>query len=177
MDPFVFLSFLLSQMVKKLSIMQENPVQPLGQKIHCKRSPGIPTPVLSWRIPWPEEPGGLQSTGWKKSDTTEQLRHRHRGSVCLFYFPEPLRIFFSKLVFHSYFSHMQMQGDFIWTVKMWVLSFTNCALDLQLLSSALAFCTCHITTYCANEETPWQKSYIITRWCLPLFSFRLWNDV
>ena len=33
MDLFVFFSFLAAQMVKKLPTMQENPVQPLGQKI------------------------------------------------------------------------------------------------------------------------------------------------
>ena len=27
--------------------------------------------ILAWRIPWTEEPGGLQSRGRKKSDTTE----------------------------------------------------------------------------------------------------------
>ena len=31
--------------------------------------------TLTWRSPWTEEPGGLQSTGsQKQSDTTEQLR-------------------------------------------------------------------------------------------------------
>ena len=29
--------------------------------------------ILAWRIPWMEELGGLQSTGCKESDTTEQL--------------------------------------------------------------------------------------------------------
>ena len=29
--------------------------------------------ILGWRIPWTEEPGGLQSMGCKESDTTEQL--------------------------------------------------------------------------------------------------------
>ena len=29
--------------------------------------------ILACRIPWTEEPGGLQSTGCKESDTTEQL--------------------------------------------------------------------------------------------------------
>ena len=29
--------------------------------------------ILAWRIPRTEEPGGLQSTGCKESDTTEQL--------------------------------------------------------------------------------------------------------
>ena len=29
--------------------------------------------ILAWRIPWTEEPGGLQSRGHKESDTTERL--------------------------------------------------------------------------------------------------------
>jgi len=39
--------------------------------------------ILAWRIPWTEEPGGLQSMGSQKSqasDTIEQLAHR--GMVC-----------------------------------------------------------------------------------------------
>ena len=31
--------------------------------------------ILAWEIPWPEEPGGLQSMGSQKLDTTEQLKH------------------------------------------------------------------------------------------------------
>ena len=27
--------------------------------------------ILAWIIPWTEEPGGLQSLGYKESDTTE----------------------------------------------------------------------------------------------------------
>ena len=29
--------------------------------------------ILAWRIPWTEEPGGLQSMGRKESDMTERL--------------------------------------------------------------------------------------------------------
>ena len=29
--------------------------------------------ILAWRIPWTEEPRGLQSMGCKESDMTEQL--------------------------------------------------------------------------------------------------------
>ena len=29
--------------------------------------------ILAWRIPWTEEPGGLQSRGSQVSDTTEAL--------------------------------------------------------------------------------------------------------
>ena len=39
--------------------------------------------VLAWRIPWTEEPGGLQSMGHKESDTTERL-HFHFIKLRLF---------------------------------------------------------------------------------------------
>ena len=29
--------------------------------------------IFAWRVPWTEEPAGLQSMGCKESDTTEQL--------------------------------------------------------------------------------------------------------
>ena len=31
---------------------------------------GNPLHILAWRIPWTEEPGGLQSMGSQESDTT-----------------------------------------------------------------------------------------------------------
>ena len=33
--------------------------------------------TLAWRIPWTEEPGGLQSMGSQGLDTTERLNHHH----------------------------------------------------------------------------------------------------
>ena len=38
--------------------------------------------TLAWKIPWMEEPGGLQSTGLLKSDTTERL-HFHFSLSCI----------------------------------------------------------------------------------------------
>ena len=38
---------------------------------------GTPLNILAWRIPWTEEPGGLQSWGRKESDTTEETAHTH----------------------------------------------------------------------------------------------------
>ena len=36
--------------------------------------------ILAWRIPWTEEPGGLQSMVWQESDMTQRLkRERERG--------------------------------------------------------------------------------------------------
>ena len=31
--------------------------------------------ILAWRLPWTEEPSGLQSRGLKESDTTEATEH------------------------------------------------------------------------------------------------------
>ena len=35
--------------------------------------------ILAWKVPWTEEPGGLQSMGHKESDTTEGLTHTQRA--------------------------------------------------------------------------------------------------
>ena len=39
--------------------------------------------ILAWRIPWTEEPGGLQSTGCKESDTTERLHFQANFIGCM----------------------------------------------------------------------------------------------
>ena len=38
--------------------------------------------ILAWRIPWSEEPGGLQSRGHKELDMTERL-HFHSSLPCI----------------------------------------------------------------------------------------------
>ena len=38
--------------------------------------------TFAWKIPWTEEPGGLQSMGSLESDTTERL-HFHFSLSCL----------------------------------------------------------------------------------------------
>ena len=38
--------------------------------------------TLAWKIPWTEEPGGLQSMGVTESDTTERL-HFHFSPSCI----------------------------------------------------------------------------------------------
>ena len=50
-------------MVKNLPAIQEAQVQRLGQEDSLEE--GMPThsSILAWRIPWREEPGGLQSMG------------------------------------------------------------------------------------------------------------------
>ena len=55
--------FPVAQMVKNLPAMQETRVQSLGQEDPLEKEMVIHSSILAWRIPWTEEPGGLQSMG------------------------------------------------------------------------------------------------------------------
>ena len=50
-------------MVNNPPAMQETQVQSLGQEDPPEKGMATHSSVLVWRIPWTEEPGGLQSVG------------------------------------------------------------------------------------------------------------------
>ena len=54
---------ILIQTVKKLPAMWETQVRSLGQEDPLEKGMAIDSSVLVWRIPWTEEPGGLQVLG------------------------------------------------------------------------------------------------------------------
>ena len=60
---------LVAQMVKNLPAMQETWVQCLGPEDPLEKEMTTHFSILAWRIPWAEEPGGLQSTRVGKSWT------------------------------------------------------------------------------------------------------------
>ena len=49
--------------------MQETWVQSLGQKDPLEKKTATHFSILAWKIPWTQEPGGLQSIGSQKSQT------------------------------------------------------------------------------------------------------------
>ena len=51
----------MAHMVKTLPAMQETPLQSLGQEDPLEEKMATHSSILPWRIPWTEEPGGLQS--------------------------------------------------------------------------------------------------------------------
>ena len=61
---------LIAQSVKKLPAMQETWVRFLGREDPLEKGMATHSSILAWRIPWTEEPGGLQSMGSQESDTT-----------------------------------------------------------------------------------------------------------
>ena len=52
---------LLTKTVKNLPPMQENHVPSLSREDPLEKGMGIHSSILAWRIPWTEEPVGLQS--------------------------------------------------------------------------------------------------------------------
>ena len=54
---------LVAQMIKNLPETQETWVQSLGGEDPWEREMATHSNILAWRIPWTEEPGGLQSMG------------------------------------------------------------------------------------------------------------------
>ena len=52
---------------------QEMRFRSLGQEDPLEQGMATHSSILAWNIPRTEEPGGLQSMGCKKSDTTERL--------------------------------------------------------------------------------------------------------
>ena len=62
---------LMTQMVKNLPAMLETRVQSLGQEDPLEKRMATHSSILAWRIPWTEDPGGLQSMGGR----SQRVRH------------------------------------------------------------------------------------------------------
>ena len=60
---------LMAQRVKNPPAMQETRVQCLSQEDPLEEVMTTHPSILAWRIPWTEEPGGLQSRG------SQRVRH------------------------------------------------------------------------------------------------------
>ena len=55
------LGFPVAQAIKNLPAMQKTQVQFLGREDPLEKGMATHSSILAWRIPWTEEPGGLQS--------------------------------------------------------------------------------------------------------------------
>ena len=64
-------TFPVAQMVKNLPAMQKTQDQSLGQEDPLEKNLAIHPSVCAWRIPWIEDPGGLQSMG------SQRVRHTY----------------------------------------------------------------------------------------------------
>ena len=82
---------LVAQTVKNLPAMQETWVWSLGWEDHLGEEMATYSGILAWRIPWTEEPGGLQSTGSQRmwhnwATNTHTHTHTHTSFTWRFFF-------------------------------------------------------------------------------------------
>jgi len=59
-------AFLNGSVIKSLPAKQETWVRSLGQGRSSGEGNGNHSRILAWKIPWTEEPGGLQSMGLQR---------------------------------------------------------------------------------------------------------------
>ena len=59
----VYTASLVAQTIKNLLAMQATQFSFLGWEDSLQKGMATHSSILAWRIPWPEEPGGLQSMG------------------------------------------------------------------------------------------------------------------
>ena len=57
--------------------MQETPVQSLSREDSLEEEMASHVNILAWRIPWTEEPGGLQSTVSQRTGHNSNRAHVH----------------------------------------------------------------------------------------------------
>ena len=63
---YLILPALVATMVKNLPAAGETQVRYLGLEDPLEEGMAIHSSVVAWRIPWTEEPGGLQSMGLQR---------------------------------------------------------------------------------------------------------------
>ena len=68
---------LVAQMVKNLPAMQETWVQSLSWEDPLEKRMATHSSILTWRIPWTQEPGGIQSMG------SQRVRHDRTTNVLI----------------------------------------------------------------------------------------------
>ena len=56
----------MAQTVMNLPARQESCVQSLGREDPLEKGMATHSSILAWRIPWAEEPGGLQPMGLQR---------------------------------------------------------------------------------------------------------------
>ena len=70
-------------MVNSLLAAEETQVQVLGREYPLEKGMATHSSSLTWRIPWTEEPGGLQSIGSQRAE--DDLVTNTSSSTVLFY--------------------------------------------------------------------------------------------
>ena len=91
---------LMSQMVMNPPATQETQVRSVGREDPLEKEMATHSSILAWRIPWTEEPGGLQSM--------ESQRVRHNWATNTF---TSIRKAWTQLIQLANFAYEAIQGQ------------------------------------------------------------------
>ena len=75
----------MAQSVKSLPAMQETQVQFLDREDPLEKEMAAHSSILAWRIPWTEEPGGLQSMGSQRV-RHDRVTNTQAVMICICYY-------------------------------------------------------------------------------------------
>ena len=83
-----------AQRLKHLPAMQETQVQSLGREDPLEKEMATHSSIIAWRIPWMEEPGGLQSMGSQRvgHDWATSLTHSLTQTGGVWYWVQVINI-------------------------------------------------------------------------------------
>ena len=74
--------YLVAQTVTNLPVIRDTRVPSLGWEDPLEKEMAAHSSILAWKIPWTEEPGGLQSTGSQRAGHN-LVTKQHKA--CMFY--------------------------------------------------------------------------------------------
>ena len=131
-------------MVKNMPAKQEMKVGSLGLESPLEKETLTHSSILAWKIPWTEEPGGLQSTGLQRvghdlaTKQQHQCFHCHNFVLLLFM---TARKESSQLSYYSEFLIIQIQGRTVSLFKICYKStlYTGCNLSTSIHKSCKSF--------------------------------------
>ena len=85
--PLIARASLVTQTVKNLPEMQKTWVRSLSQEDALEKGMATHSSILAWRIPWTEEPGGLQSMRLQRDGHDWSIKthstHTHTHTHCI----------------------------------------------------------------------------------------------
>ena len=105
----------MAQRVKRLPPMQETQVRSLGWEVPLEKEMATHSSILAWRIPWMEEPGGLQSMGSQRVGHDWASSHPFTSFHFLFKWSEVKWVKWSEV---KSLSHVRLSA-IPWTVAYW----------------------------------------------------------
>ena len=86
----IFWASLVAQMVKNLPAMQDAQFRSLSGEDTLEKGMSTHSNILTWRIPWTEKPGGLQSMG------LQRVRHNWATNIFTFWILSQFSHFLEK---------------------------------------------------------------------------------